>query len=62
MFLDSLFLAFATGRKSDEGFGDWVARNGLEAVRTQQQQQRATLEASAPPSSETEKLVGAGSS
>jgi len=49
-FLDSLFGAFAAGRKSTEGFGDWVARVGLDAVREKQQQVRAALEASAPPS------------
>lgn len=69
MFLDSLFGAFSAGRKADEGFGDWVARNGLEAVKQQQQQQRAQLEALAPPSvdapaegSSSSNLAGAASS
>mmetsp|Transcript_17171 Transcript_17171/g.47611 ORF Transcript_17171/g.47611 Transcript_17171/m.47611 type:complete len:656 (+) Transcript_17171:2425-4392(+) len=51
-FLDSLFGAFANNRKSNEGFGDWVSRVGLESVREKQQQVRAAIEAKAPPSVE----------
>lgn len=31
-FLETLFTAFAAGRKPREAFGDWVARVGLAAV------------------------------
>lgn len=71
-FLDSLFGAFASNRKSSEGFGDWVSRVGLETVREKQQQVRAAIEAQAPPatakdangapSSNGKPLVGAASS
>ena len=67
MFLDSLSGSFAAGRKDGEGFGDWVARSGLEAVRQQQQALRAALEAAASPSeadpsSNGRALVGSASS
>ncbi|KAJ9532327.1 hypothetical protein QJQ45_010368 [Haematococcus lacustris] len=46
-WLESLFSAYAAGRVKGEGFGDWVARSGLVAVRVAHDQARAALDAAA---------------
>lgn len=47
-FLDTLFGAYAEGRQGGEGFGDWVARAGLESVRAAQAKRLEALQPKEP--------------